>query len=172
MLEKANGVALTFDGWTSRARHGYLGLTAHFIDESFALQHATLRIWRVEGSHTGTWANVCRIDSSKNVSWQLRIWRRTSWKLWLILAWDQIRSQLVLLIMLQMSSVQQNSWKFQGYHVEHTLCNSVSKRLSNLKLSSHWCSSFLAWFKHSITAIFSLFSFGVKGDSVMKNLKS
>jgi hypothetical protein len=52
-LEEANGVALTFDGWTSLAHHSYIGMTVHYVDESFSLQHGTLRMWQVKGSHTG-----------------------------------------------------------------------------------------------------------------------
>lgn len=52
-LNEANGIAVTFDGWTSRATQSFVCLTAHFVDESFTLQRATLQIFQLKGSQTG-----------------------------------------------------------------------------------------------------------------------
>ena len=51
-LEKADAVALCADIWTSPDNRGFLGVTAHFVDEYFQLRSFVLGCPRFEGSHS------------------------------------------------------------------------------------------------------------------------
>src|ERR1043166_345937 len=46
-------VALTVDIWSSLKFESFLGITIHFIDENWMLQHFILDVFRFKGSHTG-----------------------------------------------------------------------------------------------------------------------
>ena len=50
---KGQSVALTTDLWTSTATEGYITLTAHFIDETWALQSQVLATRKMLERHTG-----------------------------------------------------------------------------------------------------------------------
>ena len=52
-LKTANDVALTTDGWTSRASQGFITVTAQFIDPDWQLKNYTLQTRVLEESHTG-----------------------------------------------------------------------------------------------------------------------
>ena len=45
-------VSLTTDIWSSLKNEGFMGITIHFIDETWTLKHFTLDIFRFKGSHT------------------------------------------------------------------------------------------------------------------------
>ena len=47
-----NDIAITTDGWTSRAIESYITYTAHFINESFELCSYVLQTIELPGSHT------------------------------------------------------------------------------------------------------------------------
>ena len=47
-----NSLCLTTDLWTNNQQSSYIGITAHFIDNSFTLQSAMLACTRITGSHT------------------------------------------------------------------------------------------------------------------------
>eukprot|EP00118_Oscarella_pearsei_P005687 m.26176 g.26176 ORF g.26176 m.26176 type:complete len:173 (+) comp29152_c0_seq1:383-901(+) len=55
-LQSACHFAITTDLWTSRARHAYTGLTVHYINEQFDLNHHLLETKEFGESHTG--ANI------------------------------------------------------------------------------------------------------------------
>jgi len=46
-------VHVAFDGWTSRNRHGFLAITAQFLDETFEPRKVLLNLPHVQGNHTG-----------------------------------------------------------------------------------------------------------------------
>ena len=50
--DKADFIAVTTDGWTSRAAHSYVTITAHFIDYNFEIQNHTLQTRQLNSSHT------------------------------------------------------------------------------------------------------------------------
>lgn len=53
-LEKLPGkISLTTDLWTSIDMEGFCGITAHFIDETWRLQHILLDIAPISSPHTG-----------------------------------------------------------------------------------------------------------------------
>jgi hypothetical protein len=41
---KGQSVCLTLDHWTSKAHHNYTGMTAHFIDDKWNLNHVNFGI--------------------------------------------------------------------------------------------------------------------------------
>jgi hypothetical protein len=54
ILQDAPGsITLTTDIWTSVANDSYLGLTAHFIDSDWVMQHLTLTVEPLPNPHTG-----------------------------------------------------------------------------------------------------------------------
>ena len=55
-LQLSTHVALTTDGWTSRAAQGYITVTAHSIDPEWNMKNYTLQTCVLEESHTG--ANI------------------------------------------------------------------------------------------------------------------
>ena len=53
-IKKISGkVSLTTDLWSSLNNESFLGITIHFIDESWVLRHFTLDILQFKGAHTG-----------------------------------------------------------------------------------------------------------------------
>lgn len=51
-LQLANEIALTTDLWTSRANHGYIGVTAHFVKDGTMMTY-TLATQHFKDDHTG-----------------------------------------------------------------------------------------------------------------------
>lgn len=52
-LKMATFVALTTDGWTSRATESYNTVTAHFIDNDWQMKGYVLQTRKMDESHTG-----------------------------------------------------------------------------------------------------------------------
>ncbi|CAB5364972.1 unnamed protein product [Rhizophagus irregularis] len=52
-LETLGKLSLSLDIWTSTVVKSYMGITVHFIDNSWKLQQITLDFIELEGSHTG-----------------------------------------------------------------------------------------------------------------------
>ena len=52
-LSNAKRVAITVDGWTSRATDSYVTVTAHYIDEEWVLQNHVLQTRPFNEAHTG-----------------------------------------------------------------------------------------------------------------------
>jgi hypothetical protein len=50
---EALSISITYDLWTSRASESYIGVTAHWCDETPQLRHACVLVKRLIGSHTG-----------------------------------------------------------------------------------------------------------------------
>ena len=57
-LKAANYFALTFDLWTSLAKHAYITVTCHWIDSDFNMQHAVLGTQEMLETHDAT--NIVR----------------------------------------------------------------------------------------------------------------
>lgn len=53
-LKSAERVALTCDGWTSRATDPYVTITSHFISNQWALLSNVLQTRALHESHTGS----------------------------------------------------------------------------------------------------------------------
>ena len=49
---EATSISLTLDLWTSRSKHGYLGVTCSFIDSKWKLKELTLTIEYIQYPHT------------------------------------------------------------------------------------------------------------------------
>ena len=69
-LELSRNITLTTDEWTSRAIRGYMGGTAHFIDDDFSLQSRLLEIRRIEQATTS--ANLAMELEEVMDTWQIR----------------------------------------------------------------------------------------------------
>ena len=52
-ISSASSIALTTDGWTSRATESYITVTVHFIDEAWKLKNYVLVTRPMHESHTG-----------------------------------------------------------------------------------------------------------------------
>ena len=52
MMKQTHAVTLCLDIWTSKVTRGYLGVTAHFLDEEGRLRNLVLGVYRFKGSHT------------------------------------------------------------------------------------------------------------------------
>jgi hypothetical protein len=48
----AISVAVTYDGWSSRAHDGYVGITVHWITPQITMRTACLAVENLTGSHT------------------------------------------------------------------------------------------------------------------------
>lgn len=51
MLNSAKSVCITTDHWTSLKNENYLGVTAHYIDSEFTMNHKVLQCMKYEGRH-------------------------------------------------------------------------------------------------------------------------
>ncbi|XP_063215715.1 zinc finger BED domain-containing protein 4-like [Bacillus rossius redtenbacheri] len=70
-LDEAEHVSLTTDMWTSTANDDYLGLTVHFVDSNFVLQHLNIGVIPFpELSHTGN--NLCNFITETLEEWKLQ----------------------------------------------------------------------------------------------------
>ncbi|KAJ8346731.1 hypothetical protein SKAU_G00281320 [Synaphobranchus kaupii] len=67
-LQSAERVALTCDGWTSRATESYVTITAHFIDNNWELQSYVLQTRVMHESHTG--AHMAEVLEKATVEWK------------------------------------------------------------------------------------------------------
>jgi hypothetical protein len=68
-LSGIKSFSLTTDIWTSRANHAYTGLTVHFIDDQFDLQHYLLETKEFPDSHTSL--NIARELTDILKEWNL-----------------------------------------------------------------------------------------------------
>ncbi|KAL2082256.1 hypothetical protein ACEWY4_022074 [Coilia grayii] len=68
-LASTESVALTCDGWTSRATEPYLTITSHHIDESWELVSHVLQTRALFESHTGT--NIAQVLGAALEEWEL-----------------------------------------------------------------------------------------------------
>ena len=69
-LQDTSYIALTTDEWTSRATRGYMGVTAHFIDNKLTLQSRLLEIRRITSSTTAE--NLASELNDVMDIWQIR----------------------------------------------------------------------------------------------------
>ncbi|XP_041372815.1 zinc finger BED domain-containing protein 4-like [Gigantopelta aegis] len=69
ILNEAETVALTTDGWTSRATESYITITSHFIDKSWKLQNKVLQTQPMHESHTGV--NIATVLKEAVGEWHL-----------------------------------------------------------------------------------------------------
>ena len=68
--DKADFIAVTTDGWTSRAAHSCVTITAHFIDDNFEIQNHTLQTRQLNSSHTAD--NLAEILTTAVEEWGLK----------------------------------------------------------------------------------------------------
>ena len=54
VVKKASYITLTCDFWSSIAKHSYVTVTAHWINDDFAMQFAVLCTEEMNESHTGS----------------------------------------------------------------------------------------------------------------------
>ena len=65
-VKNASSIALTTDGWTSRATQSYITITSHYVDNDFLMKSATLQTRHLGVSHTGeNLAEVLKIASDE-----------------------------------------------------------------------------------------------------------
>lgn len=53
LQENKSKISLTIDAWTSKAMQSFLGVTAHYIDDSWSLKSTILDFKKVIGKHSG-----------------------------------------------------------------------------------------------------------------------
>ncbi|XP_048017725.1 E3 SUMO-protein ligase ZBED1-like [Megalobrama amblycephala] len=68
-LRSAKRVALTCDGWTSRATESFVTITAHFIDDNWDAQSYVLQTRAMNDSHTG--AHMAEVLKTAVDEWKL-----------------------------------------------------------------------------------------------------
>lgn len=68
-LSKASSVALTTDGWTSRATESYVTVTAHYITAEWEMRSPVLQTRPLYESHTGT--NLAQVLTAAVEEWKL-----------------------------------------------------------------------------------------------------
>ncbi|KAM3858869.1 E3 SUMO-protein ligase ZBED1-like [Diretmus argenteus] len=68
-LSKAPFVALTTDGWTSRAAESYVTVTAHYITAEWEMRSPVLQTRPLYESHTGT--NLTQVLTGAVAEWEL-----------------------------------------------------------------------------------------------------
>lgn len=86
-MEKELHFSLTTDMWTSLGKHGYMGLTLHYINDQWKLQHLLLGIRQIAIEHTGEL--IC-----KNIKQVLNDWNLPTTAI-LALATDNAASMAV-----------------------------------------------------------------------------
>ena len=69
-LKHADTLAITTDGWTSRATQSYITITVHYIDDEWNLQSAVLQTRPMFESHTGN--NSAEVLRCAVDEWQLK----------------------------------------------------------------------------------------------------
>lgn len=69
-LKNANAVALTSDGWTSRATESYITVTAHYIDIDWEMRNVVLQTRQLNESHTAE--NEARVLTDAVKVWDLK----------------------------------------------------------------------------------------------------
>lgn len=67
---KADFIAVTTDGWTSKAAQGYITITAHYIDDNFEIQNHTLQTRQLNSSHTAE--NLAEVLTNAVEEWGLK----------------------------------------------------------------------------------------------------
>ena len=68
-LSKASSVALTTDGWTSRATESYVTVTAHYITAEWEIKSPVLQTRPLYESHTGT--NLAQVPAEAVAEWKI-----------------------------------------------------------------------------------------------------
>ncbi|XP_071088069.1 E3 SUMO-protein ligase ZBED1-like [Haliotis cracherodii] len=68
-IEGASSVAITTDGWTSRATESYVTITAHFVSEEWQMENPVLQTRPLHESHTGT--NLANVLTSALTEWKI-----------------------------------------------------------------------------------------------------
>lgn len=71
LLDPITSYACTTDMWTSRARHAYISLTAHYLDNEFSLCNNLLAVKEFPESHTSS--NIADELESMLQEWNLEI---------------------------------------------------------------------------------------------------
>lgn len=66
----ADFIAVTTDGWTSRAAQGYITITAHYIDDNFEIQNHTLQTRQLNSSHIDE--NLAEVLTNAVEEWGLK----------------------------------------------------------------------------------------------------
>lgn len=74
-VQEANFVALTTDGWTSRAAKGYITVTAHVISDGWSLEDFVLCTSEIHESHTA--ANLAAHLSATALDWGIEVTKCT-----------------------------------------------------------------------------------------------
>ena len=69
LLKSTERVALTCDGWTSRATDSYVTITSHFISNEWALVSNVLQTRALHESHTGS--NIANLLKEAMNEWGL-----------------------------------------------------------------------------------------------------
>ena len=62
-------MALTTDGWTSRATESYITITAHFINDNWEMKNYVLQTRPMHESHTG--ANIAEVIKEAVQEWNI-----------------------------------------------------------------------------------------------------
>ena len=78
-MSLAEGVAITCDGWSSRATESYMTITAHHITNEWQLLAHVLQTRAMHESHTG--ANVAEVLKTATEEWGIAnrlLWLRTN----------------------------------------------------------------------------------------------
>lgn len=68
-LDSTECLALTCDGWTSRATESYITITSHHINEGWELVSHVLQTRALFESHTGT--NIAQVLRAALEEWEL-----------------------------------------------------------------------------------------------------
>ena len=68
-LKKAESIAITTDGWTSRGMQSYITITAHTLDSDWEMINVVLQTRPLFESHTG--ANIAEILRAAIIEWDL-----------------------------------------------------------------------------------------------------
>lgn len=69
-LAKTDFVSYTTDCWTAH-NNPYMSLTAHYVDQDFALHHCTLSLHYVPQSHTAAYL-ADNLDGIINAKWNIK----------------------------------------------------------------------------------------------------
>lgn len=68
-LKQSECIAITTDGWTSRATHSYITITAHVLTSEWEMQSYVLQTRQLSESHTGV--NIAEVLKSAVKEWGL-----------------------------------------------------------------------------------------------------
>jgi hypothetical protein len=140
-MSNAVCIAVTTDGWTSRANNSYLSYTAHFLTENFEPRNYCLNVENVDESHTAQ--NLANSLSQCIGTWTSEGQRRGLMKLYVV-ADNAANIQAAINKLPQCKSLSCFA------HTLQLVVNGAIKNCSDIETAVSKSKSITTYFKHNV----------------------